>query len=208
MTELLAQPNSPDFDWTSLIYLGLLVLGGLSSIITKVFGKKDETVDAEIDDAPATRPQPQRPVARAPQTTQRPPLPAAPPQQPSAPPARPQPARPLPPRAPVSQPRQQPAARTPSRPRPRPAQRPERQPSPSQSAHVRTHSAPVEAGLDAVVEFASATPEPIETSSGAPQSRQFDMNAESLRRAIVLKEILGPPVALRNGDDAPFASNG
>ncbi|MCB9849678.1 MAG: hypothetical protein H6817_03140 [Phycisphaerales bacterium] len=201
MLNLLSQSHGPDFDWSFLIYVGLAALGGLSSVITKVFGKKDDTVDAEIDDGPAARPQPQRPIARAPQPVQRPTTAHPTLHQPTAPPARPQPARPAP-RAPVSRPPQQPQVRTPGTTRPAP--RPQRQVVRPQPHYVE--QPPLDAIIDAIEDRASAIPETIESPSLTRTPMQLDLDTAGLRRAIILKEILSPPVALRDGSDDTLGS--
>jgi hypothetical protein len=146
--------------------------------------------------APMTREQPRRPPVRPmPPVRERPPS-----RQPAPPPARP--ARDVG-RMPPIEPRRTPAPRPAAPvPRPRPAQ-PARPAAPARSAaaEVEFVGEPLRdtmqrrddvraAGLPAAVERAK----PVSVSLG-------DMSMDDLRRAIVLKEILDPPVALR-GDSA------
>jgi len=205
MVDLFAQGDQPGFDWGNLIYLALLALGGLTELIRRWAGKKsDDSIEAEIEeDAP-----PSRPVSRPPSTATARPASARPAERPISPvvPQRPVQPRPVQPRsvaqrpaAPVATARPVPVRpghatppfRTPPQSRPVPATfpSPSVRPAPTQ---IVTQSEPTRPPAEAVSSVRSQTPPAISTDFA-----RLTADRTSLQQAVILAEILAPPVALR-----------
>ena len=210
-------------DWKSLIYLLLLLVLPVLNGIVEWFKKRAESkrqqneaeeieVIVEDDEPPVYRPfeppKPARPIATAP-----PPPPikearpfAAPPV--AAPPPRP---APIPVVRPVT-----PTPRT-VQPRPAAPARPVVQPeNPYAVTYEADYDVVYEADYDAAYEAQRAkrlamkqTPAKPKPPAGPPPARKLlagePLTRANLRRAVILSEILSPPVALRNESNAPFA---
>lgn len=112
--------------------------------------------------------------------------PAPPPKPPAAPPAsRPTPVPALPER--------RPAAPVRSLPPPRPA-----------VAAVELARAPVPAAVATTEPSFTVTPRPAARAELVPPLARLLSRPESVRQAVLLREILGPPKALQTGTDAPY----
>jgi len=218
-----------DFDWTNLLYLLIFLvfpaLNALGEWIREHFNKNKEGQHAQkgekeyevvIEDGeivlkphqrgdrkkPAsspTAPQPPKPV----QAEFRPDRPG-PPAPPQPGPARwPQPQTQAPAR-PASKP-QPPAPRRPA-PQARPAQphhhprRPARKAQPVPSRRTETPTDP-RAIMATMIEKDSDKRRSREPATQQPAVGKLAWDRQSVRNAIVMKEILGPPIALRNRDD-------
>lgn len=220
MLTLLAQ--APDFDWTGLVWVVLAVLGGLGGMIKQWYEKKNETVDAEVEeDTPrpgrpptaASRPAPPRPAvplkplpgqsrpAPAPRPlaqprpggNQPPARPAQPARPPIPRPAAPRPAQPVPPRTVIQS--------TPLRPL---------APAPVPAAPVRALEEHIQR-VASTVEDMAGRPQPAAghlPATPAPILAGLVLSPENLRQVVILSEVLAPPLALRSPDDSPFAPRG
>jgi len=216
MLQLLAQEKLPDVDWGNLIYVLFAVLAGLGEAIRRWATRKHGPIDAEIEEDVPPTPQPARPVARPPRPTQ------------SAP-ARPVPPRSVPGRPQVGSAQRTTTASPPTRPaapgqfappssRPASAQRP--QPFPARPAPIapglgrpQPPAAPSQLAVDiaealhraksSMTEPRPETPEePPAAAAAAP--RRVATDPASLRQAIILNEILAPPLALRQQGISPY----
>lgn len=208
------------FDWAIILFfIASAIISTIGNMIKK---KRGELDDDEEEDGPviilkddfgqpasppvARRARPPVVIDVADQTPTRRPVPLRP-AKPSRS-SRPQPPRPAP-RRPVSRP--QPTRRQPTRPR----QAPERIGRPKRRTvgtlvdrHAATeHAKHIIEDAEAVGDHADNVGELDRLSADAPSRQQtgiqLDVSRESLRKAIVLNEILGPPLALREVGDWP-----
>lgn len=216
MLYLLAQEKLPDVDWGNLLYVLFAVLAGLGEAIRRWATRKHGPIDAEIEEDVPPTPQPARPVARPPQPTQ------------------PAPARPVPPRSVPGRPQVGSAQRTTSASPPtRPAAPGQFAPPPSRPASVQrpqpipARPTPVTPGLgrpqppavpsqlavdiaealqrarSSMTEPQPAAPEVVPVAAAVAPPR-LATDPASLRQAIILNEILSPPIALRQQGISPY----
>ncbi|MCB9867365.1 MAG: hypothetical protein H6816_12120 [Phycisphaerales bacterium] len=218
--EVVAQ-GTPKFDIESIIWIAVLVLSGIGSMVKKYLdNRRGETIDAEIDDDHAPRPIARPPHGPRPAAPQRPvPQRPAPPRQPlaqrPAPPQRPAtPHQPVTPRAPIARP---PLARStpPARPPLQPRQSPYAAPQPPTVPQAVVAAQAAEAARRAADHRAmKATPPKPPAAPSVPVVTMpagvgnIALTAQNLRQAIILSEIVAPPVALRTPENTPFAPLG
>ena len=211
-----------DVDWMNLIILaiifGMPVLGGIAKWLIKSFGgqvpgEKPEQKGTPSATAEQTAPSPPRPAPRP--TTPTRPAPARSRPQVSSTQSRPAP--PPPRRQPLSvSPRQARPVRPGSRSTPRPtpvviAQESRDEPESLEQRHIEAYGSPIDdrhielALTDEDVILASTEAAAQKTARPSPVMDHLGLSSPpsktDLRRAIVLSEILRPPLSIREQDD-------
>ncbi len=220
--QLLAQ-DQPEGGWSDLLYLLLVIilpaLGHFGAWIRKKYIGGEEEGEEGASGAPAGEVvivQPGKPPGRVPVARARPLTPA--PQRPTGPPpsqgppgppmvARPVSTPPTPPPARARPARLTTPPRTPVRPATPPVTRPAPAPGWGKPTGPGASGDLVESGrqrilhADQLTRFATVT---REGERFRPSVRIGALTPEDLRLAIVLKEVLGPPVALRRPGEASW----
>jgi hypothetical protein len=212
MNDLLAQFDFSKLDWAELIVPAIFVFSTVGGALVKVFtkdkeGEDGETIDAEIEEFPSDAPPHRRPPEALPPVhtpmTRRPEparrataAPQAPPQM------RPRPAQPRMPQPPVARPPHVARRVTVEAPIPRRAARDvaeallEHARAQESDAHRAFDDAPPQRKTPGLAP--QPVPQPTPFAPSRVDLENLKLDHQRLREAIVLSEVLAPPVALRD----------